>query len=136
MVPKVEEPVIDEKGEPEALAIPRTGVEVVSVVERKGVSYYALRDLRNGNVVKNVTEKSARRLWHYAIKSYAGIPEDINKAKVQWQGDVGILRSYTAGSNQAFDLIERKGKKTRYFFGVTEDGIHTTWRDLVGLGDD
>ncbi len=36
---------------------PRTGVEIVSVVERNGGRYYALRDLRNGNVVNNVNSK-------------------------------------------------------------------------------
>ncbi len=33
---------------------PRTGVEVVEVDERDGQRYYTVRDLRNGNVVKNV----------------------------------------------------------------------------------
>jgi hypothetical protein len=40
---------------------PRTGVEVVTVEERDGISYYTMRDLRNGNEVKNVTRVSARR---------------------------------------------------------------------------
>ena len=55
---------------------PRTGVEVVSVEKRNGGRYYTLRDLRNGNIVKNVTRTSARRLWHYAINAYDKLPAD------------------------------------------------------------
>jgi len=54
---------------------PKTGVEVVSVEERNGRFYYTVRDLRNGNVVKNVTPSSARKLWHYAITRYSKLPE-------------------------------------------------------------
>jgi hypothetical protein len=53
---------------PEPVENPRTGVEIINVEERNGVRYYTMRDLRNGNIVKNVTHSSARRLWHYAIK--------------------------------------------------------------------
>jgi hypothetical protein len=46
---------------------PRTGVEIVMAEERKGNRYYSMKDLRNGNVVHNVTQQSARKLWQYAI---------------------------------------------------------------------
>ncbi|MGH2593746.1 MAG: RNA-binding domain-containing protein, partial [Anaerolineae bacterium] len=45
-----------------AVGAPRTGVEVVASEEREGRWYHTMRDLRNGNVVKNVTQKSARKL--------------------------------------------------------------------------
>ena len=34
---------------------PKTGVEVLPPSERQGKQYFTMRDLRNGNVVKNVT---------------------------------------------------------------------------------
>jgi hypothetical protein len=115
---------------------PRTGVEVVKETERNGQKYYALRDLRNGNVVQNVTVKSARRLWHYAITTYAGHPKDIGKAKFKWQGNFGLMKQYKHGNRQLFDLIQRDGKKFRYYYGVTEDGISDEWRKLVGLEEE
>ncbi|HSO26784.1 MAG TPA: RNA-binding domain-containing protein, partial [Anaerolineales bacterium] len=68
-------------------APPRTGVEVVDVDQRDGTPYYTMRDLRNGNVVKNVTRSSARRLWHYAITQFAKLPKDLGQASIEWQGN-------------------------------------------------
>jgi len=113
---------------------PRTGVEVVSVSERDGTKYYTLRDLRNGNTVKNVTTSSARRLWHYAISRYAQLPADISKARgVHWEGDRGLLRKYKQGKKWHYDLVQRTPEGDRYFFGVTEEGITEPWRAVVGL---
>jgi hypothetical protein len=113
---------------------PRTGVEVTSVVERKGVAYYTVTDLRNGNRVKNVTVKSARRLWHYAITNYARLPKDKSKAEIKWQGNLGILRQYKQGAGQSYDLVYKDDEnKYHFYFGVTEDGIHGPWQKLVGL---
>lgn len=125
-------PVVEEKTE----AAPRTGVEVVTVEERNGSRYYTMRDLRNGNVVKNVTRTSARRLWHYAITSYAKLPSDISKADVQWQGNLGLLRRRKQGKLYRYDLVQRTPDGVRYYFGVTEDGIHGPWKQLVGQEDD
>jgi hypothetical protein len=112
---------------------PRTGVEVVAVDEREGVAYYTVRDLRNGSVVKNVTEKSARKLWHYALKQYAELPKEIGKAaSVTWKGDLGLLKQYTQFNQTRYDLVQRVNGGHRYFFGVTEDGVHGAWRELVG----
>jgi hypothetical protein len=111
---------------------PRTGVEVVEVGERDGVRYYTMRDLRNGNVVKNVTQASARRLWHYAISEFDRLPTDLGKAAVTWQGEVGILKEQHRGQRTRYDLAQRQSGKVRLFFGVTEDGLHGEWRRLVG----
>jgi hypothetical protein len=115
---------------------PRTGVEVVKESERNGQKYYALRDLRNGNVVQNVTVKSARRLWHYAITSYASHPKDVSKADFKWQGNYGLMKQYKHGNRQIFDLIQRDGKKYRFFYGVTDEGISGDWRKLVGIDEE
>ncbi len=111
---------------------PRTGVEIVTVDERNGMRYYTVRDLRNGNVVNNVTRKSARRLWHYAITTFAKLPDDLDKADVQWTGSRGLLRKYKQGKRDRYDLVERTGDGVRYYFGVTDDGIHGEWKPLVG----
>jgi hypothetical protein len=116
----------------QALEPPRTGVEVVSVQERDGQSYYTLRDLRNGNVVKNVTTTSARRLWHYAIKQHAKLPADLDQLAINWDKDLGLLRRYKEGPHVRFDLLQRDLKGCRFYFGVTEDGIHGRWKILLG----
>ena len=114
---------------------PRTGVEVVRVEERDGTAYYTMRDLRNGNEVKNVTRVSARRLWHYAITEFDQLPSDLSKVKIQWQGNVGLLEIQRQGKNVRYNLVQRLNKGYRLYFGVTEDGIHGRWKALVG-GDE
>jgi len=111
---------------------PRTGVEVVCVDERNGNRYFTLRDLRNGNVVRNVTLSSARRLWHYAITSYNNLPADLATVEINWQDDLGILRNYKQNNNHRYDLIQRMGSDFRCYFGVTDDGIDGPWKEFVG----
>ena len=115
---------------------PRTGVEVVGMEERGGARYFTMRDLRNGNVVKNVTRTSARRLWHYAIKEFAKLPADLSQARVTWEGDLGLLRIHKQGNISRFDLIQRTPQGYRYYFGVTDDGIRGPWKKLVGAEDE
>ncbi len=129
----IREPVAVEEIEDE---MPRTGVEVVEVEERDGARYYTMRDLRNGNVVKNVTRTSARRLWHYAITEYAKLPAEITRADVHWHGKLGLLRRYKQGKSVRYDLVQRASRGYRYFFGVTDDGIHGPWKQVVGQEDD
>ena len=126
-------PVIPER---DAESPPRTGVEVVKVDERDGISYYTMRDLRNGNEVKNVTRVSARRLWHYAITEFDQLPIDLSKVKIQWQGKVGLLGVQRQGKNVRYNLVERTSKGYRLYFGVTEDGIHGRWKALVGSDEE
>jgi hypothetical protein len=108
------------------IAPPRTGVEIVDVVERDGTKYYTLKDLRNGNVVQNVTRKSARRLWRYAITEREDRP--VEPEKVQWRGNVGLWRSYRRSRRRRYDLVHRaNGDKLHIYYGVTSDGIHGVW---------
>jgi len=115
---------------------PHTGVEVTLAEQRGEERYYTMRDLRNGNMVKNVTPKSARRLWHYAITAYASLPSDPSQAKIHWQGSYGLLQRHKQGKITRFDLIQRTKSGYRYFFGVTDDGIHGPWKKVVGQEED
>jgi hypothetical protein len=107
---------------------PRTGVEVIPPVVRDGKNFYSLRDLRNGNLVKNVTPTSARRLWHYAISRYADICNSLDKENISWQGEYGLLKKDNQGKTPHFDLIQKTPSGYRFFFGVTPDGIHGPWK--------
>lgn len=113
--------------EPESLD-PRTGVEVLPPEERQGTQYFTMRDLRNGNKVKNVTRASARRLWHYAITRYGEVNGNLEKTPVEWHGAYGLLRRYQQNKTTFYDFIQRDGSAYRFFFGVTEDGIHGPWK--------
>ena len=134
--PEVEAPPVEVREEVEGEPPPRTGVEVVAVEEREGARYFTMRDLRNGNMVKNVTRTSARRLWHYAITRFSHYPVDLSQAGIQWQGNLGLVHSYKQGKGMRYDLVQRTRHAYRYYFGVTEDGIHGPWAELVGQEDE
>lgn len=111
-------------------AEPKTGVEIVLTEIRQGTTYYSLRDLRNGNIVHNVTKKSARKLWQYALTEYESNAVDINK--VEWQGDVGLWKKYTRGGQTRYDLVQRGADNTlRVYYGVTDAGLHGPWQKLL-----
>jgi hypothetical protein len=113
-------------------APPRTGVEIVAVEERGGVKYYTMRDLRNGNVVQNVTRRSARKLWGYAVEQREKHPPDV--AQVKWVGDLGLAADSKRAGKQRYDLVQRlPGGKLRAYYGVTDEGIHGEWKKVVGL---
>lgn len=119
------------ESDPDEQAPPRTGVEIVSVEKRGGENYYTVRDLRNGSMVKNVTLKSSRKLWHYAISQYSKLPPDIEKMDITWQGDIGLVLKKKRGNFNSYDLIQRSGDGYRHYYGVTDDGIHDTWEGLI-----
>lgn len=127
-----EEAKAGEPVKPKGVQPPRTGVEIVNVEERNGERYFTVRDLRNGNVVKNVTMSSARRLWHYAISEYEKLPSDLTKAKIAWQGPIGVLKEDKRGNRMRYDLAQKSEKSVRLYFGVTEDGVHSEWKSLTG----
>lgn len=128
VVPEAE--TLEENGE--AITTPRTGVEIVASEERNGRWYHTMRDLRNGSVVNNVTEKSARKLWHYAVTQREKSP--VNPDKAKWQGDLALIGKSRRAGKQRYDLAQRLSDGTiRVYYGVTEDGIHGEWRKIVGL---
>lgn len=119
----------------DGVAPPRTGVEIVDDEEREGTTYYTLRDLRNGNVVNNVTQTSARKLWDYAIREYRKLPKDKSKLPVTWKGEMAVLNEQKRGKQKRWDLVHRQNNEIRFYYGVTEDGVHGAWKDLVGSED-
>ncbi len=110
---------------------PRTGVEIVASEERQGTLYHTMRDLRNGSVVKNVTRKSARKLWHYAITQKEDQP--VETEQLNWEDDIALIRKRERAGQVRYDLAQREDAKMRIYYGVTEDGIHGPWARLVGL---
>lgn len=109
---------------------PRTGVEIASVEIRNDTRYYTMRDLRNGNLVENVTKRSARYLWRYAIEQAENKPVQVNQ--VRWLGDIGIWNKRDQGKQTRYDLVQRQNGKLRIYYGVTEAGLHSKWAALVG----
>ena len=116
---------------------PKIGVQIVDVKERGGTLYYAIRDLRNGSVVQNVTFKSARRLWRYAISQHEHRPAD--PEKIQWMGDAGLVRVEKRAGKQRYDFCQRLpgDNSIAVYYGVTEEGCEDPWTQfLVGLDAD
>ncbi|HEX3053946.1 MAG TPA: RNA-binding domain-containing protein [Aggregatilineaceae bacterium] len=131
-IPVVPDPV-EPTSVPTQLEAPRTGVEVLGTEQRKGTRYHTMRDLRNGNVVKNVTRSSARRLWHYAIAETESNP--LQPDKVEWHGNVGLWKRYKRGGVVRYDLVQRDDNQLRIYYGVTEDGMHGPWQIFVADDD-
>lgn len=109
---------------------PRTGVEHVDSHERDGVVYHTLRDLRNGNLINNVTRSSARRLWHYAITQVETAPPDL--ATAQWRNNVAVLNRRLKGNMTLYDLAVREGDRVHIYYGVTDGGLSDGMLALVG----
>lgn len=119
----------------EKIPPPRTGVEVVDTIARNGVPHHAMRDLRNNQIVHNVTRYSARRLWYYAIMQHEAGPPD--EQTVQWTGPVGLLRRVKRAGVLRYDLVSREPTgRLRVYYGVTEEGVHGPWRALDLSADD
>ena len=106
---------------------PGTGVQIVETEERKGTRYHAMKDLRNGNVVRNVTRSSARKLWRYAITEHESNP--VKEDQVRWHGNLGVWKSSKRAGKLRFDLVQRMPNgQLHVYYGVTEDGIDGAWR--------
>ncbi len=109
---------------------PRTGVEVVKSEPREGVVYHTVRDLRNGNMIQNVTKSSARKLWHYAIsQAEAG---SFDPKQVTWANDMALIRTRKKGGQTWYDLALRDGQETHIYYGVTDSGLNDEWMALLG----
>ncbi len=113
---------------------PRTGVEIIDSEERRGTYYHTMRDLRNGNVVKNVTRKSARRLWHYAITQHEA--KTATPDQIQWSGDIGLWQRRKYRGEIMYDLAQRENGSLRIYYGVTEAGVHGEWQKIIGGEED
>jgi hypothetical protein len=108
---------------------PSTGVEIVASEERDGIQYHTLRDLRNGNLIKNVTRKSARKLWHYAILQVEkGQPE---QGKIDWKGNIAVLDRRSRENYVWYDLAMKDDRGIHVYYGVTDSGLNEEWQDLV-----
>jgi hypothetical protein len=129
--PPPEEEVVEEPAPVNGQVVPpKTGVEIVAAEERKGNRYYSMKDLRNGNVVHNVTQQSARKLWQYAITQ--ALKQTVKRETVQWKGDIGLLKRYKRAGKWRYDLVQRDSDGTTHvYYGVTDDGIHGLWRQFV-----
>lgn len=118
----------------EGAAPPTIGVQVVDVKERGGTRYYTIRDLRNGSTVQNVTLKSARRLWRYAISQHEENPP--NAAKINWREDVALLRAEKRAGKHRYDFVQRfPDGSMAVYYGVTEEGCDEPWRSFL-IGTD
>ena len=126
------ESAAESRGADGVIKPPRGGVEIIGTEQRNDTRYHVLRDLRNGNIVKNVTRSSARRLWHYAITRRESNP--VRASDVQWQGDIGLVRRYQREGKTRFDLAQRKSGNIRIYYGVAESGMHSDWQ--VFLADE
>jgi hypothetical protein len=129
--PNVEPPAVDGTVTlPVGVDPPGTGVEILESVERKGVPYHTMKDLRNGNVVNNVTRASARKLWRYAIAEHETKP--VQADQIQWDpndGRLGLWKSSKREGKLRYDLVQRMPDgKLHVYYGVTEDGIGGVWR--------
>ncbi len=113
---------------------PQGGVEIIGTEQRSDTKYHVLRDLRNGNIVKNVTRSSARRLWHYAITQRESNP--VKQDKVQWQGEIGLWRRYKKAGETRYDLVQRDNGKLRVYYGVADSGMHGPWQVFLSPEDE
>ena len=109
---------------------PRTGVEIVSSEKRQGVLYHTVRDLRNGNLIHNVTKSSARKLWHYAITQAES--DSVLPNNIQWHKDMAVLKQRKKGDSVWYDLALRTDGEVHVYYGVTDSGMNNQWLALVG----
>jgi PHP family Zn ribbon phosphoesterase len=121
-------PAVSRNGD-EPAAVPKAGVEILSVEARDGEHYYTMRDLRSGRVAENVTRKSARRLWRQAIvERENGVPEP---GSITWEGNLGYVGSAVRDGVRRYNLAFRDNGDIRYFYAVGDEGINEAWRHLV-----
>jgi PHP family Zn ribbon phosphoesterase len=126
--PVEEEAIVEER--PHVVEPPKTGVEIAATVERKGTLYHTMKDLRNGNEVRNVSRSSARRLWQYAITQKEQHPVQVDQ--VNWLGDIGLWKKKRRAGKVRYDFVQRDAEgQLHVYYGVTEDGLHGEWRQLV-----
>ncbi len=113
----------------ESPSAPRTGVQIVASEERNGTIYHTVRDLRNGNLIKNVTKSSARKLWHYAITQVES--NDPKEEDIPWQGNIAVVDERRRENYSWYDLALRDSEGVHIYYGVTDSGMNEQWMKLV-----
>lgn len=113
----------------EAVIPPRTGVEIVDSEDRNGTFYHTVRDLRNGNLIKNVTKSSARKLWHYAITQVESGHPKIDE--IEWHGNKALLNQRSRDSYTWYDLAMRDTEGIHIYYGVTDGGLNDEWMTFI-----
>src|SRR5690606_31061165 len=123
--------VSDEADAPsEVIPYPRTGVEIVMSVERDGVVYHSIRDLRNRKVVHSVTRGSAQRQWRNANTQQEAHHQ--TDRGVTWDGNRGVWKAYKPrGGDVRYNLVYRRNGDLHVFYGVTDEGMDDAWRAVV-----
>lgn len=118
---------------PQGINPPGTGVQILESEERKGTYYHTMKDLRNGNIVHNVTRSSARKLWRYAITQLESNP--VKEDGVKWHPEglpLGLWKSSKRAGKERYDLVQRMPDgQLHTYYGVTEDGIDGLWRAFM-----
>ncbi|MFZ0546233.1 MAG: hypothetical protein WAM60_12380, partial [Candidatus Promineifilaceae bacterium] len=127
--PSQPEPTIPQSVTSNSAVPPRTGVEIVASENRGGTIYHTVRDLRNGNLIQNVTKTSARKLWHYAITQAEAGPPPANK--IEWQGNLAVLNERRNNNYVWYDLAMRDDDGIHYYYGVTDSGLNDDWMNMV-----
>ncbi|MEM7130997.1 MAG: RNA-binding domain-containing protein [Chloroflexota bacterium] len=120
-------PVSNKGDKDDAFYLPQIGVEVID--SNKGNGTHSIRDMRNGNIIKNVTRKGSRKLWNYAIQQHEDRAVDFNK--IEWKGDIGLVHVDRRAGKVRYDVAIRDNGKVRVFYGVTEDGMEGRWSVFI-----
>ncbi|MEZ4645815.1 MAG: hypothetical protein R3E31_24355 [Chloroflexota bacterium] len=129
--PTLPTPIADNNTVQADFESPRTGVEIVSSEKRQGTIYHTVRDLRNGNLIKNVTKSSARKLWRYAITQEEN--GSINPNKLNWKGNMALIEKRQKGDLVWYDLAVRDSNDAVHiYYGVTDSGLNEEWLPLLG----
>ena len=63
------------------------------------------------------------------------MPKDLKLLKVKWEGDLGLLEVLKHGKSVRYELVQKTPDGFRYYYGVTDDGIHGAWKQVVGLDE-
>jgi len=113
----------------DAFYLPQMGVEIVESETRNGMQYHTIRNLSKGETVRNISRRSAKDLWSYAIKQHE--TGAVKPGSIKWQGDVGLVHVEKRAGKLRYDLALRENGSTRVFYGVTEDGMEGRWAAFV-----
>ena len=121
--------------DPPLPGMPRTGVQVTTMDNRNGIEYFTVRDLRNNSMIRNVTRKSARDLWHYAVTQHADHAGGYDPSIIDWHGENNersvLSREMRAGKMRSDLAMLGEDSRVQVFYGVTDDGIDAEWKTLI-----